>query len=231
MSKPSKERQIQGNAQASLNEVLEDYVMADGAPSRESLAEWVRAYPEYEQELTALTARWALVTHLPDVHEQSDVDEATLIIRGMSVVQSVLLNARQAKAPETADVASQSQPSTPIASFVADAARAGLTADALADRTGLSVSLVAKLDRRVVRADTIPRVVSERLAEAIRRDVRAVLNYSNLDAGFALAAEHRASQPPTLPAKLEDFFDAVCNDPELTDEQRAALLQLAKRDA
>jgi len=230
MSKPSKE-EFRGNAQANLDEVLEAYVMADGAPSREALAEWVREYPEYEQELTALTARWALATHMPDVRDQSEVDEDTLIIRGMSVVQSVLLNVGQAKTPETADVASQSQPSAPIRSLVAEAARAGFTPDAFADRTGLSVSLLAKLERRVIRAETIPRVVSERIAGSIRRDLPAVLDYSRLGAGFALGAEHRASQAPALPAKLEDFSEAVRNDAELTDEKRTALLQLAKRDA
>ena len=232
MSKLSKQGRNQRNAQSSLDEVLEAYVMADGGPSREALAKWVQEYPEFAQELTALTARWGLATHLPDIHEQSEVDEATLILRGMSVVQSVLLNPGQVKASGTADVASRAQPSTPIRSLVDEGARVGLTPDALADRAGvMSVSLLAKLDRRVVQADTIPRVVSEGLAAAIRRDVRAVLAYSRLDAGFAFGAEHRASQAPALPGKLEDFFDAVRNDAELTDDQRAALLQLATRDA
>jgi len=265
MSKSSNKGRAQGDVQMTLDEVLEAYVLSDGGPSRQALAEWVLRYPEYKQELTALTAHWSLATHLPDAQEQDEVDEATLIRRGMSVVQSVLYSAQQARAVEAdrpmlrtpiADwspvesrpAASPLRPSTPISptpresaeasvdasarlsspikGLLAEGARCGLTPDALADQTGLSVSLLAKLERRVILADSIPRVVIERIAGAVGRDVPTVVDYSRLAPGFAYGAKHRSDKAPTLPRELEDFFDAVRNDPELTDEQRAALLAL-----
>lgn len=265
MSKPSNEGRAQGDVQMTLDEVLEAYVLSDGGPSRQALAEWVRRYPEYRQELITLTARWSLATHLPDVQEEGDdVDEATLIRRGMSVVQNVLYAAQQARAAEAdravphtpaadrspaeprpaasprastsraprrresteASVDASVRLSAPIRGLLAEGARCGFTPDALADQTGLSVSLLGKLERRVILADSIPREVSERIAVAVRRELPAVLDYSRLAPGFARGAEHRSSQTPVLPRELENFFDAVRNDPELTDEQRAALLAL-----
>jgi hypothetical protein len=236
---------------ATLDEVLEAYAMSDGGPSLIALADWVRRYPEFEEELTSLTAYWGLATHLPDVQDPDEPDEETLVLRGMSVVQS-LLHGQSGPSPVApgrhmpttsgADLGTlpdshvpPTRPtraevpllrSTPIRGLLIEGARHGLTPNALAGETGLSVPLLRKLDRRVIPADTIPRSVSERLAGVLRCDLSIILDYSRLKPRFALGAEHRASQAPTLPAKLEAFFDAVRGDPELSEEQRAALLAL-----
>lgn len=269
MSKPSKEGRAQGDVQIALDDVLEAYVLSDGGPSRQALAEWVRRYPQYSQELITLTARWSLATYLPEAEGQDEVDEATLIRRGMSIVQNVLYSAQQARAVDVgravlhtpaADRSPAANPpaasapagtsrsparqesadaftevsarfAAPIRGLLAEGARCGLSPDALANQTGLSISLLSKLERRVILADSIPRVVSERIAGAVGRDLPAVLDYSRLTPGFASGAEHRSSKTPALPRELEDFHDAVRDDPELTSEQRAALLALQDTNA
>lgn len=267
MSKLRNDGRAHGDIPMTIDEVLEAYVLSDGGPSRQALVEWVLRYPEYKQELTTFTARWSLASHLPDAPEGNDVDEATLIRRGMSVVQNVLYSAQQARAVEAdrpvprtpaadwssveprpaasprpstprsstqresaeASVDASARLSGPIRGLLAEGARCGLTPDALADQAGLSVSLLAKLERRVIRADSIPRVVIERVAGALRRDLPAVVDYSRLAPGFAHGAQHRSDKAPVLPRDLDDFFDAVRSDPELTDEQRAALLALEEK--
>jgi hypothetical protein len=278
MSELSK-RRTENTPPATLDEVLEAYAMSDEGPSVAALAEWVRRYPQFDEELTSLTAEWGLVTHLPDVQDPDEPDEETLVLRGMSVVLSILDQGRGATAPaeagrptpttsgtdlpaiearrippasptraevplarprreggqEDSDASTDSwapvaERPVPIGGLLTEGARHRLTPDALADETGLSVPLLRKLDRRLIPADSIPHVVSERLASALRRDLPVILDYSRLEPRFAPRAEHRAGQAPTLPAKLEDFFDAVRADPELSEERRAALLALeAKR--
>lgn len=280
------ERRAENPQPATLEDVLEGYVMSDGGPSVTALAEWVRRYPAFEEALTSLTARWGVTRHLPDAPAPDEPDEETLVLRGMSVVHSLLHGQRWAQPieadrpapmnpaadlaavvdgrvrpmrPTRADEASAHRkrlgssqgdegsvdalagplagspaPSTtpflerttPLRGLLTEAARCELTPDALADATGLSVPLLRKLDRRLIVADTIPRRVSEGIAGALGRDLLAVLGYCRLAPSFALRTAHRANQAPTLPTKLEDFFDAVRADPELPADRQAALLAL-----
>jgi hypothetical protein len=272
MSETSK-RRANNTPPATLDEVLEAYVMSDAGPSLAALTDWVRQFPDFEEELTSLTAEWALATHLPDVQDPNEPDTEMLVLRGMSVVYSLLherrrlgsaeagrpapakpgpdlpvVDDRQAppKSPARAEVPSvrhrrrdggeedsdsyarspsdHTERSTPIRGLLTEGIRHGFTPEGLASATGLSVPLLRKLDRRVIPADTIPNAVTERLASALRRDPPVILDYSRLPPRFAPSAEHRSSQAPQLPTKLEGFFDAVRADPELSDEQRKALL-------
>jgi hypothetical protein len=265
MSKSRNEKGSHEGVQLTLDEVLQAYVLSDEAPSRQTLPEWIQRYPHYKQELISLTARWSLATHLPDVQEQDEVDEATLILRGMSIVQNVLYTRPQTRAveldclvrstpvPDKSSVESQAAATSPhlselrsvtqresagtsvynatrlpipIRGLISEGARCGLTVDALAGQTGLSVSLLAKLERRVIVATSIPRMMSERIAKAVRREPSAVMEYSRLTPTFAHGAQHRSNKAPVLPREPQDFFDAVRSDPELTVEQRRALLAL-----
>ena len=250
MNKPSEMDQAQGDAEATLDEVLEAYITSERYPSGDLLREWVRRYPKHEQELITLTARWSLLAHLPDVQEEDEVDEATLIRRGMSVGQTVLHFANRAAHAETdlpAPLRSGSKPRSrqegtgglarivspplsPVRGLLVEGSQQGMTADMLAAEIGISVSLLAKMDRRVIKGDTIPRIVSARVAVGLKRDLPAILHYSRLEPRFASGAEHRANQAPVLPRHLESFFDAVRTDRELTDEQRRALLALEGAD-
>lgn len=266
MSESSKRRRTSAPP-TTLDEVLEAYVMSDEGPSVAALTAWIRQYPEFKEQLTTLTAHWGLATHLPDAEGLDETDEETLVLRGMSVVYTLLSGGRPTPTvegdrplPRTPDAdrpapddsraaASRRRASgekytgmsglsadasvppwkglAPIRGLLTEGARYGFTADTLADQTGLSVPLLRKLDRRLIPADSIPRTVSERLAGALRRDLPVILDYSRLEPRFASGAQHRANQAPALPTRLEDFFDAVRADPELTDERRTALLALA----
>ena len=73
-----------------LTDVLEAYAASENGPSRTTLPEWVRRYPQYEQQLMEFTARWGLLKWLPDRDDDDEVDEETLVLRGMSTVQAVL---------------------------------------------------------------------------------------------------------------------------------------------
>jgi hypothetical protein len=198
-----------------LDDLLDAYVAATGAPSHAALTDWVRLYPHYAAELTEFTAQWSLLATLPPPAGAPTPDEALLVQRGMASLQALL------QRPEASAAA---QPLTTIL----DAGRArGLSVHDLAGRAGLSVALVLKLDRRLVRAATIPAAVVAGLAQLLGRDVAAVSAY--LQQGgprFASGASYHAPQTPAL-AGQEDFAAAVRADLSLPEDRRAALLALA----
>jgi len=71
-----------------LEDVLDEFVASGAGPNSASLAEWIRRYPQYERELTEFAASWSLMKWLPPSPDAEEVDEETLVLRGMSVVQN-----------------------------------------------------------------------------------------------------------------------------------------------
>lgn len=206
---------------AGLEDVLDAFVASGADPNSASLAKWIRRYPQYERELTEFAASWSLMRWLPPSPDAEEVDEETLVLRGMSVVQNLLHRKEQAAAPTATEA--------PIASLLDEGRSRGLTPRQLARAAGIGEILLRKLDRRLVRYASIPHEAVEALAVAIQREDETVTRYLQQGPTFAAAAQHRAEQAPEL-AEPEDFFAAVRNDPTMTAEQRARWLALAPRD-
>ena len=196
-----------------LQDVLDAYMAEDEAPSQARLAAWTHRYPQYAQALTELTAAWRTLAWLPPT-EVSVVDEARLVRRGMSLVGPLL---RESAAQHAAQPA--------IASLLEEGRAQGGTVEALAARAGLSIPLVLKLDRRLIRFATLPRQVIEGVAAAIGRDAASVAAYLQGGPRLAVGASYHARQTPAL-GEQEDFAAAVRSDMTLGAERRAELLAL-----
>lgn len=192
-----------------LEDVLDAYVAESGTPSYETLTAWTRRYPRYERELADFTAAWSLMHWLPPSTTAVEADEAALVQRGMSTVRAMLRERADRQAA--------------IASLLEAGKERGLATGALAARAGLSVPLLLKLDRRLIRAATVPVRVIEGLATAIGRDVASVAAYLQGTPRLAAGASYHAGATPSL-AGQEDFAEAVRGDLTLSDEQRARLL-------
>lgn len=209
----------QYSEQASLDDVLNAYAISDPGPGYASLAEWIRRYPQYEQELTAFAADWALCTWLPTSTSIQHVDEDALVLRGMSIVQNILY---QQAHPLQGEM-------PPLKGIVQESAHLGLSPYQLAERAQMSVSLVRKLDRRLIRFASIPRQAIEALANAIYRSSSAVTEYLQGEPILSQGASYRAEQTPTL-AEPEDFFEAVRRDMALPQGLRDHWLSFAPPD-
>lgn len=192
-----------------LEDVLDAYVAESGTPSYETLAAWTRRYPRYERELADFTAAWSLMRWLPPSTTAAEADEAALVQRGMRTVRALLHERVDRQAA--------------IASLLEAGKERGLATGALAERAGLSVPLVLKLDRRLIRAATIPARVIEGLAAALGRDAAGVAAYLQGAPRLAAGASYHAGATPALGGQ-EDFADAVRGDLTLSEEQRARLL-------
>src|SRR4051794_32407667 len=110
-----------------LERVLEEYGTSTDRPDHASLVEWIRRYPEYEQELTEFAVAWSQIEHLPAAARPRDLDTDTLVLRGMSIFQSILHRKHAERSSEEA-----------IDSIIATSARHGLALERLADQLDLN---------------------------------------------------------------------------------------------
>lgn len=209
------------NQLSTLEDVLNAYMAANTERSRDVLAEWIRRYPQYEHELTKFTVNWSLATWLPPTPDRREVDEETLVLRGMSVVQDVLHNLKIDQNP------ADEKPS--IEGLQTEGSTLGLSLSQLADRAKLSIPIVRKLDRRLIRYTSVPLEVIENLANAIQCSVFLVARYLQHKPTFAPGARYRSEQIPVL-SEPESFFDAVRNDRTMKDEWRTYWLSLVQQE-
>ena len=200
-----------------LEDVLDAYVASDVDPNGR-LDEWIQRYPEYERELTDFAVSWSLMESLPPAPDSEKVDEDTLVLRGMSVVQN-LLHVQLSE--------SSSRPVALLESLIAEGRSHGLEPRQLAQAAELGDSLLRKLDRRLIRYTSIPREAIKGLAGAIKRDAESVTVYLQQSPTFATATEHRSEQAPAL-NEPEDFFNAVRADPTISPEHAARWLELER---
>ena len=212
---------------ATLNDVLDAYAASTPGPNFEALGEWVRRYPEFEAELVAFTIDWRLL-HALSPAAQATADEETLVLRGMSIVEGLLysqrIQAAAERAPESA--ADGSETSNPLHSLIGAADERGIALDVFARTTDLSASLIATLNNRLVRVDSIPHQVVESVARVLGHSVEAVLGYLRLRPRLPITAQYKADRTPKV-APQRDFFELVRMDRDLTEEQKQRWLALA----
>lgn len=206
------------NQTPTANDVLDAYVEAVKEPNHADLVGWIRRFPQYERELTDFTVSWSRIAHLPP-SDVVQVDEETLVLRGMSIVRN-LVHAHQQGA-----VAAQVKVPT-ISGLLIEGGRVGLKLRSLADAVGMSPALVRGIDRRLIRPTSIPDEVFQAFARALRCAPEAVARYLDGPPRFATGAQHRADETPAL-AEQRDFFAAVRDDTSLSDERRVRWLALA----
>lgn len=196
-----------------LDDVLDAYVAESIVPSQEHLAAWTRRYPHYQRELAEFTATWSMMSWLPPAAEPAG--EAALVQRGMGAIAGLL---QRHSAPHARPTA--------IASLLEEGRARGLAVAALAEHSELSIPLLLKLDRRLIRFATLPRQIVERVAGAIGRDAASVAAYLQGAPRLATGASYHAPAAPALGAQ-EEFAAAVRADLTLPEERRAELLALA----
>ena len=193
--------------QERLEDVLDAYVASGGGPNS-SLDEWIRRYPEFEQEIIDFAASWSLMKWLPPDPGAEQVGEETLVLRGMSVVQNLLHRHSAESAPGSAAW---------FDSLIAEGREKGFEPRRLAQTVGVGDSLLRKLDRRLIAFTSIPQELINRLAQVVQRDSSTVTAYLQQDTILGATTEHRSEQAPKI-MDPEDFFDAVRADPTISPE-------------
>lgn len=209
------------NGRQTVEDVLDAFMAAEPEPSGAVLREWIRRYPGYERELTDFAFGWILAENLPPDPDVEDPDEETLALRGRTIIDALLPEEEQERAEEVR---------RPLVGLLSEGKAFGFSMHELAEVTGLSPALVAKLDQRLVRFASVPREVVGDLAKAIKQSADDVSGYLRRWPVLPAGLEHKADTTPSLPEQ-QDFFDAVRQDRGLDEERRRRLLSLPRPDA
>lgn len=178
--------------------------------TRAVLAEFMRRYPHAADALADFAATASIIENAPNTESASLAEEATIVRRGMETAARLLAARHASVAPEE---------TAPLTGLRKEAEAHGLTVQALASATRLTVPLLIKLDRRLIRFASIPHQAIERIGKELGRSFDAVATYLQGDSQFASQASFRADAAPQMPDQ-QDFFEAVETDLMMNETQK-----------
>ncbi|MGI8588073.1 MAG: hypothetical protein ACR2M0_10360 [Chloroflexia bacterium] len=162
---------------------------------------WLRRYPQYAASLIDLAQAYAVEAAAPP----PDAAE----IAAVAAIARRTLAASSLAAP---------------LGLGERAARAGTSLRELAARVGLSSDVIFKIDRRIVRPETVPAALLRELASAL--GCTAIALRAGLLGGPATAgAMYHAAQPPK--PRQQSFAEAIAASADLSPEARARWLAAA----
>ncbi len=183
--------------------------------ARTVLTEFMRRYPYVADALADLAATDSIIENSPDTEGRSESERLTkeegIVRRGMDTAAR-LLAARQ-----TSTTLAEA---TPLSGLRKEAEARGMTIQALASATRLSVPLLVKLDRCLIHFASIPHQAIERIGAELGRSFEVVAAYLRGDPQFASQASFRADATPQMPGQ-QDFFEAVETDLTMGEAQKA----------
>src|ERR1700733_927098 len=171
----------QDKNKTSLDDVIQAYMASSIDAGRDTLSDWIEEYPEYADGLREFGAYSRLLDNLPS-QDYSEDEENTVLARSASIVQGILYKQRV----NGAAVGAES-----VSGLMEEAEKQDISLDQLAWATETSPAIVAMLDDRRVRYESIPGRVIENMARALGKSKREIDIY--LRAGIQLAAAHYRS--------------------------------------
>lgn len=218
----------QDNAPPALDQVIEAYLLrrdeattgaGDDASeaarvTRNVLTEFMRRYPHAADALADFAATASIIENSPDRESQTEseslAEEESIVRRGMETA------ARLLAAHHTSII---SEETALLTGLRKEGEAHGLTIQALASATRLTVPMLVKLDRRLIRFASIPRQAIERIGAELGRSFEAIAAYLQGDSQFASQASFRADAAPQMPDQ-QDFFDAIETDLTMSEKQK-----------
>jgi hypothetical protein len=218
----------QDHAPPALDQVIEAYLLrrdeattgaGDDAGeaarvARNVLTEFMRSYPHTADALADFAATASIIENSPDTESRTESEslaqEESIVRRGMETAARLLAARRTSLIPEE---------TAPLAGLRKEGEARGLTIQALASATHLTVPLLVKLDRCLIRFASIPPQAIERIGSELGRSFEAIAAYLQGDSQFASQASFRADAAPQM-TDQQDFFDAIETDLTMSDEQK-----------
>lgn len=199
----------QENNQPGLDEVINSYLLARaemseaGEEETRTLARFAARYPQHARALFEFSANLAVMEELslPESNENLPLSS-----RGEETIKRLLQQRFSDSEPQ-------------LTGIIVEAKKRDMSAVDLARVARLSVPVVVKLDRRLIRFASIPRLAIERVAGALNRSFESVNEYLQGAAVLAPAANYRSDSAPQIPEQ-QDFFDAIEADLNLAEEAR-----------
>lgn len=194
--------------------------------ARAVLTELMRRYPHAADALADFAATDSIIENSLDTESQTEseskAEEEAIVRRGMETAVRLLAARRAPRAPAEEETEI-------LAGLRREAEARGLSIQALASATRLSVPLLVKLDRRLISFASIPRQAIERIGRELGRSFDAVAAYLQGGSQFASQASFRADAAPQMPDQ-QDFFDAVETDLMISETQKDEWREIRSAD-
>ncbi len=189
--------------QDKLEAVIDEMLLEDAEVSYETLARWCERYPDLRDDLARLAAILAVQQAMPDGPEIDDARVASrLMSRAISIMHGQAADKKEAKGVATLRL-------------LGAVAESGIDEGEFSRRCKLDDTLVAKLNRRLIRTTSIPQAAFDLIAATLAREVGFVRHV--LAGEPVVLRAHKSSSQPT--ARTEDFLDAV-NSSNLPEEAK-----------
>lgn len=169
------------------------------------LKEWTQAYPNQAQDMVL----WASAEPILHVAEERSAYSVS-IEQTLAIGASVLTEQR-------AKIEANLQP---LQSLVAVAKKRGLSVKALAQQVGIGVTLIAKLQDRLLVANSVPNTLLERLSQLLEVTTEQICAYLQLPPQLAKGAMFKSSDVPRV-GEQQTFEKAVEEALEMSAEQKA----------
>jgi len=194
-----------------IDAILAAYVDASRKAGGTRLEEWVRRYPQHERTLVEFAVYDYVFEHGRTFARLATERESLFLSRAQTVRERLM-----AKQGLTA----KGKPVCAIRSLLAVAKEHGWPPTALAQRLQLGVSVIVKLERRLLRPETLPRKLITELAQLLDRNYAEVIHYFQQPPTLSSQASYRASRAPHLVGQ-EEFRAALEASHDMTEEQKS----------
>lgn len=184
---------------------------ADGKINFEIVRRWQEKYPELKREIAEAVADWREFEFFALEDETEELPP---------------LSATAKNAMETA-LARSRKTSENFTDLREMAKKKGVEREGLLVQLGVSETLMQKIERRNL--EQIPRSLQEKLADILRVSLESLQAFLALPPLMPPAASYKAKGEPQAQPK-QTFAEAVRNDPELSAEEKARLLNLIESE-
>ena len=211
MANPDSERRAR---EFEIDQVCAEYVDAIEAGRHFDVKDYLARYPRYAAELADFIVSYHLtLTDLPELDQTPVAELSAGSARALEIVRAEIEQRIAGQEPQTALTGLEDR------SF-----DAGIDPDQLAERVGVSPTIIARLDARAIAATSIPRELFRRLADALDVRIETVMAFLGASVQTGGAFFH-ADQAPT--GGQDDFLAAIEASEDLDPARKAEWRQIS----
>ena len=159
------------SAPLTLDDILDQFLLEHDAPTADALAALLRLHPDHRQSIVAFTTAWCEQRLLPAEGPVGRLREQDFIEKACALFESAVATRDASSSPTE----QRAQAAFPAASSLFELAqRAGLSLVDLVPVLDLDIGIVAKLDKRSIRLDTLPARLFTAIARTIGCSIREI---------------------------------------------------------
>lgn len=213
------------NHEIEVNDILNEFLSDFETSGEEALKRYSEEYPDLMKELHERAGYVRMFSLLPEPDLTTE-QETSLNLRASSVVQNLIHKLKPEPVSGSDEVGE-----TESASFGSLADRLGElgeTFESAAAKLRVSDLIVNKLDKRRIRAETVPRLLYEKLAFILATSYEDVYRYATR-APVASSGHFKASSAPIVHQQAE-FAELVRWDPDMDGGDKDFWLALSPSD-